>query len=185
SRARRPPRGLGYRRRGGGRVRHARSGLRRTRRARRGARRPDGRARRLRDRAGRGVGAPGRRRAVAPTSRLCGATARRRTQLGHHRQPVPGRRRGSRRHRSGTDRGVSVLTAEPPVTRPAHEARAPRRPWTPERVAALAVSSLIVVYTFLQAPGRIVADTKLDLYVAPGEFLRRALHLWDSQAAFG
>src|SRR3954451_21420037 len=80
---------------------------------------------------------------------------------------------------------MSVLTADPPVTRPAPEPRGPRPRWAPERVAALAVSGLIVVYTFLQAPGRIVADTKLDLYVAPGEFLRRALHLWDSQAAFG
>ncbi|MBV8162238.1 MAG: DUF3367 domain-containing protein, partial [Acidimicrobiia bacterium] len=47
------------------------------------------------------------------------------------------------------------------------------------------MSCVIVLYSFLQAPGRIIADTKLDLYVAPAEFLRRALHLWDSQAAFG
>lgn len=36
-----------------------------------------------------------------------------------------------------------------------------------------------------QAPGLIVPDTKLDLVVAPWEFLLRAVHLWDSEGAFG
>jgi arabinofuranan 3-O-arabinosyltransferase len=81
---------------------------------------------------------------------------------------------------------VSVLTTERPVTgRAAAPTRRRRRPLTPEHVAALAASCVVVLYSFLQEPGRIIADTKLDLYVSPMEFLRRAMHLWDPQAGFG
>jgi arabinofuranan 3-O-arabinosyltransferase len=38
---------------------------------------------------------------------------------------------------------------------------------------------------FIQEPGRIVSDTKLDLALAPGDFLGRAAHLWDPEGAFG
>ena len=37
----------------------------------------------------------------------------------------------------------------------------------------------LVVLAFLQDPGRIVSDTKIDLSVDPGSFLSRALSLWD------
>ncbi|MEV6428966.1 alpha-(1-_3)-arabinofuranosyltransferase [Nocardia sp. NPDC051463] len=39
--------------------------------------------------------------------------------------------------------------------------------------------------TFLQAPGRAVADTKYDLAQNPLGFLERAAHLWSSQAPMG
>nr|WP_245716749.1 DUF3367 domain-containing protein [Nocardia mikamii] len=39
--------------------------------------------------------------------------------------------------------------------------------------------------TFLQAPGNTVADTKYDLAQNPVGFLRRAAHLWSSQAPMG
>jgi arabinofuranan 3-O-arabinosyltransferase len=49
----------------------------------------------------------------------------------------------------------------------------------------LAISAAIAVACVLQAPGRIVADTKIDLAVAPARFLGRALHLWQPEWAFG
>jgi arabinofuranan 3-O-arabinosyltransferase len=44
---------------------------------------------------------------------------------------------------------------------------------------------LLCFLTFVQAPGRIVADTKFDLAVAPGRFLARALEMWDGSTSFG
>ncbi|HEX9993320.1 MAG TPA: alpha-(1-_3)-arabinofuranosyltransferase family protein [Acidimicrobiales bacterium] len=51
--------------------------------------------------------------------------------------------------------------------------------------ARLAVTAALVAACFLQAPGRVVPETKLDLVVDPGRFLGRALHLWDAGAGFG
>jgi arabinofuranan 3-O-arabinosyltransferase len=53
------------------------------------------------------------------------------------------------------------------------------------RGALAAVSAVIAALCFLQAPNRIVADTKLDVAIAPLAFLGHALNLWSPQQAFG
>ncbi|MFT4263769.1 MAG: alpha-(1-_3)-arabinofuranosyltransferase family protein, partial [Nocardioides sp.] len=49
----------------------------------------------------------------------------------------------------------------------------------------VACCALLVGIAFVQTPGLIVSDTKFDLAVSPVEFLRRALHLWESTTSFG
>ncbi|ANH40067.1 Alpha-(1-_3)-arabinofuranosyltransferase [Nocardioides dokdonensis FR1436] len=49
----------------------------------------------------------------------------------------------------------------------------------------LAGCALLVGLAFIQDPGLLVADTKFDLVAAPGDFLARALHLWDGEGALG
>lgn len=51
--------------------------------------------------------------------------------------------------------------------------------------AVLAACLALVAAVFAQDPGRLAADTKLDLVVNPVGFLGRALHLWDPSAGFG
>jgi len=51
------------------------------------------------------------------------------------------------------------------------------------RVATCCV--LLTALCFLQQPGRIVPDTKVDLAVTPGAWLGRALHAWDPAGNFG
>ena len=75
------------------------------------------------------------------------------------------------------DRAAEALTSEPEPG-----------PWTPEgrfRVRIAVGVLLAIGLAFVQDPGLVVADTKLDLVLGPGQFLERATHLWDAQGAFG
>lgn len=62
-----------------------------------------------------------------------------------------------------------------------HWLRSAGRAWPPGLAALLAGLGLAL----MQAPGKIVADTKLDLVLDPGAFLGRATRLWQAGAGFG
>jgi arabinofuranan 3-O-arabinosyltransferase len=74
--------------------------------------------------------------------------------------------------------------AEPPERQAPERAEATPVEPLPGR-ALIGVSAALVGLCFAQAPGRLIADTKLDLALDPWGFLERATHLWDSSAAFG
>ncbi len=47
------------------------------------------------------------------------------------------------------------------------------------RLRLFAASLCLMTLAFIQDPGRVAADTKLDLNVTPGRFLERALNMWE------
>ena len=54
-----------------------------------------------------------------------------------------------------------------------------------ERLVARATLLALTVGALVQAPGRLVSDTKLDLVVAPGRFVAHSFHLWDALGGLG
>lgn len=69
---------------------------------------------------------------------------------------------------------------EPPVTARAEPPLAP----LPRGVLAI-ISVALMALCFAQAPGRLLADTKLNLVIDPAGFMGAALHLWDPSSSFG
>ena len=54
-----------------------------------------------------------------------------------------------------------------------------------QQLRSVAICAMFAAFAFLQEPGRIAPDTKLDLVVDPARFLGRALHLWEPDGFFG
>ncbi|WP_104523968.1 alpha-(1-_3)-arabinofuranosyltransferase domain-containing protein [Blastococcus atacamensis] len=91
---------------------------------------------------------------------------------------------------------ASTLTTEPAGLRPAGSVGSPtpggpgddEGTGTSRMVWRLRLTTVCIALTALalsQAPGRLVADTKLDLVVDPLAFLARALGLWESEGFAG
>jgi len=53
------------------------------------------------------------------------------------------------------------------------------------RLRVVAVCVALTALAFLQEPGTIAVDTKIDLALNPAGWLQRSLHLWDPSSAFG
>lgn len=58
-------------------------------------------------------------------------------------------------------------------------------PASVQRLRTAAVCSLLTAAVFLQEPGRVLTDTKLDLSVDPWSWLQRAMHLWEPHGWMG
>jgi arabinofuranan 3-O-arabinosyltransferase len=54
-----------------------------------------------------------------------------------------------------------------------------------EQLRAVVACTVLAAVCFLQQPGQLSPDTKLDLLVAPARFLGRSLHLWEPDGFFG
>jgi arabinofuranan 3-O-arabinosyltransferase len=78
--------------------------------------------------------------------------------------------------------GVSDASTAGHVSNPDGAAPVAQTVW---RVRTLAVCVALTALAFLQDPGLIVVDTKVDLTINPVRWLERALHVWNPSGAFG
>ena len=67
----------------------------------------------------------------------------------------------------------------------APSAAAPARPRATSPLRMVGYVASLALLAFLQQPGRIVADTKIDLVIAPWQFLERAVFAWEPLGSFG
>ena len=79
---------------------------------------------------------------------------------------------------------MAVSTAEAPAASSARWERAAAAAWV-WRVRHTVVSGLFVAFALNTDPGKLVADTKLDLVLRPTALLSRGLHLWDPLGSAG
>jgi arabinofuranan 3-O-arabinosyltransferase len=79
---------------------------------------------------------------------------------------------------------VTATLLLPEITPVAVERHAHDDPPVGRRTLA-GISAGLVLLCLVQVPGRIVADTKLDVAIAPLSFLHHALYLWYPQQQFG
>src|SRR5207248_972381 len=93
----------------------------------------------------------------------------------------PRRPRGP--HVEPVARATELLTAPDPPAAGTH----PPDPMPPvvRRLRVWTAAAGLVALAFSQQPGLVVGDTKTDLVLDPGAFLRRGLLAWDPQQAFG
>ncbi|WP_229053678.1 alpha-(1-_3)-arabinofuranosyltransferase family protein [Aeromicrobium sp. Leaf350] len=82
------------------------------------------------------------------------------------------------------DRDAQALS-DPAPNDPAPSDPTGRDPALTWRLRLVAWSVALTALAFVQAPGRVVTDTKLDLVVDPWSFLGRATGAWDPNGALG
>ncbi len=93
--------------------------------------------------------------------------------------PAPQRRR--RNETVGSS--LSTLTLPPATVSSEPAAESPVEPLSRRWLAGVFATALVLA--FVQAPGLIAPDTKLDLTANPLRFLARAANLWNSELPFG
>jgi len=76
-------------------------------------------------------------------------------------------------------RPLTQWLVEPADSRPASGRMAEIDEDLRRKIWIVACCLLLTALAFVTRPGRIIADTKLDMAINPGGFLGRALHLWD------
>lgn len=83
--------------------------------------------------------------------------------------------------------GKSVVSSE--ITEPAESHLTPADQASAERLFSplrmVGYAAILTALAFVQASGRMVADTKFDLFTDPWGFIQRGLQLWDGNQAFG